>query len=178
MIPNRNIIIAKGITWYWETVKSFYGALWDGICGYFKWAWSVIKEVASFICDIPDKISSAFDGLVAFFKEIWNGIYDTFFKPFADMYDNIAGKIDTVKGWGSKVGDTVSSAWDSAKSAIGLGYDEKLTTAQAVQGTTGKMEGTLDIKVHADEGVKADVEPKKDNENLNMNVQNRGALRA
>lgn len=94
------------------------------------------------------------------------------------MYDNIAGKIDTVKGWGSKVGDTVSSVWDSAKSAIGLGADEKLTTAQAVQGTTGKMEGTLDIKVHADEGVKADVEPKKDNENLNMNVQNRGALRA
>lgn len=170
--------IAKGITWYWETVKTFYGALWDGICAYFKWAWGVIKEVADFICKIPQAITSAFDGLTAFFKEVWNGIYDTFFKPFADMYDNIAGKIDTVKGWGSKVGDTVSSVWDSAKSAIGLGADEKLTTAQAVQGTTGKMEGTLDIKVHADEGVKADVEPKKDNENLNMNVQNRGALRA
>ena len=93
------------------------------------------------------------------------------------MYDNIAGKIDTVKGWGSKVGDTVSSAWDSAKNVIGLGSDEKLTTAQAVQGNS-KMEGTLDIKVHTDEGVKADVEPKKDNENLSMNVQNRGALRA
>ena len=40
------------------------------------------------------------------------------------------------------------------------------------------MEGTLDIKVHTDEGVKADVEPKKDSENLSMTVQNRGALRA
>lgn len=168
---------AKAITWYWELVKSFYGTLWDGICGYFKWAWGVIKEIANFICDIPDKISSAFDGLVSFFKDVWDGIYNTFFKPFADMYDNIAGKIDTVKGWGSKVGDTVSSAWDSAKSVIGLGNDEKLTTAQAVQGNS-KMEGTLDIKVHTDEGVKADVEPKKDGENLNMNVQNRGALRA
>ena len=168
---------AKAITWYWEFVKSFYGTLWDGICGYFKWAWGVIKEIANFICGIPQAISSAFDGLVSFFKEVWDGIYNTFFKPFADMYDNIAGKIDTVKGWGSKVGDTVSSAWDSAKNVIGLGSDEKLTTAQAVQGNS-KMEGTLDIKVHTDEGVKADVEPKKDSENLNMNVQNRGALRA
>ena len=168
---------AKAITWYWELVKSFYGTLWDGICGYFKWAWGVIKEIANFICGIPQAITSAFDGLVSFFKEVWDGIYNTFFKPFADMYDNIAGKIDTVKGWGSKVGDTVSSAWDSAKSVIGLGNDEKLTTAQAVQGNS-KMEGTLDIKVHTDEGVKADVEPKKDGENLNMNVQNRGALRA
>ena len=168
---------AKAITWYWELVKSFYGTLWDGICGYFKWAWGVIKEIANFICGIPQAISSAFDGLVSFFKDVWNGIYNTFFKPFADMYDNIAGKIDTVKGWGSKVGDTVSSAWDSAKNVIGLGSDEKLTTAQAVQGNS-KMEGTLDIKVHTDEGVKADVEPKKDSENLNMNVQNRGALRA
>ena len=168
---------AKAITWYWELVKSFYGTLWDGICGYFKWAWGVIKEIANFICGIPQAITSAFDGLVSFFKDVWDGIYNTFFKPFADMYDNIAGKIDTVKGWGSKVGDTVSSAWDSAKSVIGLGSDEKLTTAQAVQGNS-KMEGTLDIKVHTDEGVKADVEPKKDNENLNMNVQNRGALRA
>ena len=168
---------AKAITWYWELVKSFYGTLWDGICGYFKWAWGVIKEIANFICGIPQAITSAFDGLTAFFKEVWDGIYNTFFKPFADMYDNIAGKIDTVKGWGSKVGDTVSSAWDSAKSVIGLGSDEKLTTAQAVQGNS-KMEGTLDIKVHTDEGVKADVEPKKDNENLSMNVQNRGALRA
>lgn len=168
---------AKAITWYWDLVKSFYGTLWDGICGYFKWAWGVIKEIANFICGIPQAITSAFDGLVSFFKEVWDGIYNTFFKPFADMYDNIAGKIDTVKGWGSKVGDTVSSAWDSAKSVIGLGSDEKLTTAQAVQGNS-KMEGTLDIKVHTDEGVKADVEPKKDSENLNMNVQNRGALRA
>ena len=168
---------AKAITWYWELVKSFYGTLWDGICGYFKWAWGVIKEIANFICGIPQAITSAFDGLTAFFKEVWDGIYNTFFKPFADMYDNIAGTIDTVKGWGSKVGDTVSSAWDSAKSVIGLGSDEKLTTAQAVQGNS-KMEGTLDIKVHTDEGVKADVEPKKDNENLSMNVQNRGALRA
>ena len=168
---------AKAITWYWELVKSFYGTLWDGICGYFKWAWGVIKEIANFICGIPQAISSAFDGLVSFFKEVWDGIYNTFFKPFADMYDNIAGKIDTVKGWGSKVGDTVSSAWDSAKNVIGLGSDEKLTTAQAVQGNS-KMEGTLDIKVHTDEGVKADVEPKKDSENLNMNVQNRGTLRA
>lgn len=168
---------AKAITWYWDLVKSFYGTLWDGICGYFKWAWGVIKEIANFICNIPQAITSAFDGLVSFFKEVWDGIYNTFFKPFADMYDNIAGKIDTVKGWGSKVGDTVSSAWDSAKSVIGLGSDEKLTTAQAVQGNS-KMEGTLDIKVHTDEGVKADVEPKKDNENLSMNVQNRGALRA
>lgn len=168
---------AKAITWYWELVKSFYGTLWDGICGYFKWAWGIIKEVANFICNIPQAITSAFDGLTAFFKEVWDGIYNTFFKPFADMYDNIAGKIDTVKGWGSKVGDTVSSAWDSAKNVIGLGSDEKLTTAQAVQGNS-KMEGTLDIKVHTDEGVKADVEPKKDSENLNMNVQNRGALRA
>lgn len=168
---------AKAITWYWDLVKSFYGTLWDGICGYFKWAWGVIKEIANFICNIPQAITSAFDGLTAFFKEVWDGIYNTFFKPFADMYDNIAGKIDTVKGWGSKVGDTVSSAWDSAKSVIGLGNDEKLTTAQAVQGNS-KMEGTLDIKVHTDEGVKADVEPKKDGENLNMNVQNRGALRA
>lgn len=168
---------AKAITWYWELVKSFYGTLWDGICGYFKWAWGVIKEIANFICSIPQAITSAFDGLVSFFKEVWDGIYNTFFKPFADMYDNIAGKIDTVKGWGSKVGDTVSSAWDSAKNVIGLGSDEKLTTAQAVQGNS-KMEGTLDIKVHTDEGVKADVEPKKDGENLNMNVQNRGALRA
>lgn len=168
---------AKAITWYWDLVKSFYGTLWDGICGYFKWAWGVIKEIANFICGIPQAISSAFDGLVSFFKDVWDGIYNTFFKPFADMYDNIAGKIDTVKGWGSKVGDTVSSAWDSAKSVIGLGSDEKLTTAQAVQGNS-KMEGTLDIKVHTDEGVKADVEPKKDSENLNMNVQNRGALRA
>ena len=168
---------AKAITWYWELVKSFYGTLWDGICGYFKWAWGVIKEIANFICGIPQAITSAFDGLTAFFKEVWDGIYNTFFKPFADMYDNIAGKIDTVKGWGSKVGDTVSSAWDSAKNVIGLGSDEKLTTAQAVQGNS-KMEGTLDIKVHTDEGVKADVEPKKDSENLNMNVQNRGALRA
>ena len=168
---------AKAITWYWELVKSFYGTLWDGICGYFKWAWGVIKEIANFICGIPQAITSAFDGLVSFFKEVWDGIYNTFFKPFADMYDNIAGKIDTVKGWGSKVGDTVSSAWDSAKNVIGLGSDEKLTTAQAVQGNS-KMEGTLDIKVHTDEGVKADVEPKKDSENLNMNVQNRGALRA
>ena len=167
---------AKAITWYWELVKSFYGTLWDGICGYFKWAWGVIKEIANFICGIPQAISSAFDGLVSFFKDVWDGIYNTFFKPFADMYDNIAGKIDTVKGWGSKVGDTVSSAWDSAKNVIGLGSDEKLTTAQAVQGNS-KMEGTLDIKVHTDEGVKADVEPKKDSENLNMNVQNRGALR-
>lgn len=168
---------AKAITWYWELVKSFYGTLWDGICGYFKWAWGVIKEIANFICGIPQAITSAFDGLVSFFKEVWDGIYNTFFKPFADMYDNIAGKIDTVKGWGSKVGDTVSSAWDSAKNVIGLGSDEKLTTAQAVQGNS-KMEGTLDIKVHTDEGVKADVEPKKDSENLSMNVQNRGALRA
>lgn len=168
---------AKAITWYWDLVKSFYGTLWDGICGYFKWAWGVIKEIANFICGIPQAITSAFDGLTAFFKEVWDGIYNTFFKPFADMYDNIAGKIDTVKGWGSKVGDTVSSAWDSAKNVIGLGSDEKLTTAQAVQGNS-KMEGTLDIKVHTDEGVKADVEPKKDSENLNMNVQNRGALRA
>ena len=168
---------AKAITWYWELVKSFYGTLWDGICGYFKWAWGVIKEIANFICGIPQAITSAFDGLVSFFKDVWDGIYNTFFKPFADMYDNIAGKIDTVKGWGSKVGDTVSSAWDSAKSVIGLGSDEKLTTAQAVQGNS-KMEGTLDIKVHTDEGVKADVEPKKDSENLSMNVQNRGALRA
>lgn len=168
---------AKAITWYWELVKSFYGTLWDGICGYFKWAWGVIKEIANFICGIPQAITSAFDGLVSFFKDVWDGIYNTFFKPFADMYDNIAGKIDTVKDWGSKVGDTVSSAWDSAKSVIGLGSDEKLTTAQAVQGNS-KMEGTLDIKVHTDEGVKADVEPKKDSENLNMNVQNRGALRA
>lgn len=168
---------AKAITWYWDLVKSFYGTLWDGICGYFKWAWGVIKEIANFICGIPQAITSAFDGLVSFFKEVWDGIYNTFFKPFADMYDNIADKIDTVKGWGSKVGDTVSSAWDSAKSVIGLGSDEKLTTAQAVQGNS-KMEGTLDIKVHTDEGVKADVEPKKDSENLNMNVQNRGALRA
>lgn len=168
---------AKAITWYWELVKSFYGTLWDGICGYFKWAWGIIKEVANFICNIPQAITSAFDGLTAFFKEVWDGIYNTFFKPFADMYDNIAGKIDTVKGWGSKVGDTVSSAWDSAKNVIGLGSDEKLTTAQAVQGNS-KMEGTLDIKVHTDEGVKADVEPKKDSENLSMNVQNRGALRA
>lgn len=168
---------AKAITWYWDLVKSFYGTLWDGICGYFKWAWGVIKEIANFICGIPQAITSAFDGLTAFFKEVWDGIYNTFFKPFADMYDNIAGKIDTVKGWGSKVGDTVSSAWDSAKNVIGLGSDEKLTTAQAVQGNS-KMEGTLDIKVHTDEGVKADVEPKKDNENLSMNVQNRGALRA
>lgn len=168
---------AKAITWYWDLVKSFYSTLWDGICGYFKWAWGVIKEIANFICGIPQAISSAFDGLVSFFKDVWDGIYNTFFKPFADMYDNIAGKIDTVKGWGSKVGDTVSSAWDSAKSVIGLGSDEKLTTAQAVQGNS-KMEGTLDIKVHTDEGVKADVEPKKDSENLNMNVQNRGALRA
>ena len=168
---------AKAITWYWELVKSFYGTLWDGICGYFKWAWGVIKEIANFICNIPQAITSAFDGLVSFFKDVWDGIYNTFFKPFADMYDNIAGKIDTVKGWGSKVGDTVSSAWDSAKNVIGLGSDEKLTTAQAVQGNS-KMEGTLDIKVHTDEGVKADVEPKKDSENLNMNVQNRGALRA
>lgn len=168
---------AKAITWYWDLVKTFYGTLWDGICGYFKWAWGIIKEVAGFICDIPEHISSAFDGLVSFFKSVWDGIYNTFFKPFADMYDNITGKIDTVKGWGSKVGDTVSSVWDSAKSVIGLGSDEKLTTAQAVQGNS-KMEGTLDIKVHTDEGVKADVEPKKDNENLNMNVQNRGALRA
>lgn len=168
---------AKAITWYWDLVKSFYGTLWDGICGYFKWAWGVIKEIANFICGIPQAITSAFDGLTAFFKEVWDGIYNTFFKPFADMYDNIAGKIDTVKGWGSKVGDTVSSAWDSAKNVIGLGSDEKLTTAQAVQGNS-KMEGTLDIKVHTDEVVKADVEPKKDNENLSMNVQNRGALRA
>ena len=168
---------AKAITWYWELVKSFYGTLWDGICGYFKWAWGVIKEIANFICGIPQAITSAFDGLVSFFKDVWDGIYNTFFKPFADMYDNIASKIDTVKGWGSKVGDTVSSAWDSAKSVIGLGSDEKLTTAQAVQGNS-KMEGTLDIKVHTDEGVKADVEPKKDSENLSMNVQNRGALRA
>lgn len=168
---------AKAITWYWELVKSFYGTLWDGICGYFKWAWGVIKEIANFICGIPQTITSAFDGLVSFFKGVWDGIYNTFFKPFADMYDNIAGKIDTVKGWGSKVGDTVSSAWDSAKNVIGLGSDEKLTTAQAVQGNS-KMEGTLDIKVHTDEGVKADVEPKKDSENLSMNVQNRGALRA
>ncbi len=168
---------AKAITWYWELVKSFYGTLWDGICGYFKWAWGVIKEIANFICGIPQAITSAFDGLVSFFKDVWDGIYNTFFKPFADMYDNIASKIDTVKGWGSKVGDTVSSAWDSAKNVIGLGSDEKLTTAQAVQGNS-KMEGTLDIKVHTDEGVKADVEPKKDSENLSMNVQNRGALRA
>lgn len=168
---------AKAITWYWDLVKSFYGTLWDGICGYFKWAWGVIKEIANFICGIPQAITSAFDGLVSFFKDVWDGIYNTFFKPFADMYDNIAGKIDTVKGWGSKVGDTVSSAWDSAKNVIGLGSDEKLTTAQAVQGNS-KMEGTLDIKVHTDEGVKADVEPKKDSENLSMNVQNRGALRA
>ena len=168
---------AKAITWYWDLVKSFYGTLWDGICGYFKWAWGVIKEIANFICGIPQAITSAFDGLVSFFKDVWDGIYNTFFKPFADMYDNIAGKIDTVKGWGSKVGDTVSSAWDSAKSVIGLGSDEKLTTAQAVQGNS-KMEGTLDIKVHTDEGVKADVESKKDSENLSMNVQNRGALRA
>lgn len=168
---------AKAITWYWELVKSFYGTLWDGICGYFKWAWGVIKEITNFICGIPQAITSAFDDLVSFFKDVWDGIYNTFFKPFADMYDNIAGKIDTVKGWGSKVGDTVSSAWDSAKSVIGLGSDEKLTTAQAVQGNS-KMEGTLDIKVHTDEGVKADVEPKKDSENLSMNVQNRGALRA
>ena len=168
---------AKAITWYWDLVKSFYGTLWDGICGYFKWAWGVIKEIANFICGIPQAITSAFDDLVSFFKDVWDGIYNTFFKPFADMYDNIAGKIDTVKGWGSKVGDTVSSAWDSAKSVIGLGSDEKLTTAQAVQGNS-KMEGTLDIKVHTDEGVKADVEPKKDSENLSMNVQNRGALRA
>lgn len=168
---------AKAITWYWDLVKSFYGTLWDGICGYFKWAWGVIKEIANFICNIPQAITSAFDGLVSFFKDVWDGIYNTFFKPFADMYDNIASKIDTVKGWGSKVGDTVSSAWDSAKNVIGLGSDEKLTTAQAVQGNS-KMEGTLDIKVHTDEGVKADVEPKKDSENLNMNVQNRGALRA
>ena len=168
---------AKAITWYWDLVKSFYGTLWDGICGYFKWAWGVIKDIANFICGIPQAITSAFDGLVSFFKEVWDGIYNTFFKPFADMYDNIAGKIDTVKGWGSKVGDTVSSAWDSAKNVIGLGSDEKLTTAQAVQGNS-KMEGTLDIKVHTDEGVKADVEPKKDSENLSMNVQNRGALRA
>ena len=168
---------AKAITWYWDLVKSFYGTLWDGICGYFKWAWGIIKEIANFICGIPQAITSAFDGLVSFFKDVWDGIYNTFFKPFADMYDNIASKIDTVKGWGSKVGDTVSSAWDSAKNVIGLGSDEKLTTAQAVQGNS-KMEGTLDIKVHTDEGVKADVEPKKDSENLSMTVQNRGALRA
>ena len=169
---------AEGISSYWGYLKDFYKTLWDGICGYFNWAWGIIKNVANFICDIPNQISSAFDGLISFFKEIWDGIYGTFFKPFEDMYKNIADKLETVKGWGSKVGDTVSGVWDSAKSAIGLVSDEKLTTAQAVQGATGKMEGTLDIKVHADEGVKADVEPKKDNENLNMNVQNRGALRA
>lgn len=124
--------------WYnlWEGIKETCSKVIDAIVGFFKNAWTRIKEswskVKSFFTGIWDGIKDVFSGITDWFKDkftdAWEGIKNVFSKVgdfFGGIWDTIKEKFTNI---GQKIGEVTSDAFKSAINAL-LSTAEKVLNA-------------------------------------------------
>ena len=124
--------------WYnlWEGIKETCSKVIDAIVGFFKNAWTRIKDawskVKSFFTGIWDGIKDVFSGITDWFKDkftdAWEGIKNVFSKVgdfFGGIWDTIKEKFTNI---GQKIGEVTSDAFKSAINAL-LATAEKVLNA-------------------------------------------------
>lgn len=134
------IAAVVALIYYWEDITAWVGKLWDKFTG-FVGSLNLVENGIGLI-------SGAFDALTAPIRYVID-LIDTFLSKF-DIYNKAKAKVTAI---GDSISEGVSSAWDSAKSWVGLGDDEAQNSG--VDNTT-KNHTVVDVNVTAVGGAKAD----------------------
>lgn len=157
----------------WDEVCAWVQSLWQDLLNWFEPKIDAFVGVWERVKQLPELVAQKFSGLADKLKGVWENIKAYFFAPLQAAYENLAQCFDSVKGWGSGVWDKVTGFFgsdDKTPSPAPLPADALAASAG------GRMEGTMDIKIHTDEGTTAEVVRNNTSNNLKTNV-NTGTMR-
>ncbi len=158
-----------------QAVKALFSAVGDGVGSLaqaisvsLQAVWDVVKGAGQ---AARQAVSSAWSGIGAFFSSrfsevyaacttVWTsigsfigGIWDSVRAKASALFDWLASKFE----WLSTVTDFASSAWDTAKSWVGMGDDEQAPVADPGAPEIAKRKGWFDAWFGKDEEKKAPV---------------------
>lgn len=151
----------------WDEVCAWVQSLWQDLLNWFEPKIDAFVGVWERVKQLPEMVVQKFSGLADKLKVVWENIKSYFFAPFQAAYENMAQCFDSVKSWGSGVWDKVTGFFgsdDNTPSPAPLPADALAASAG------GRMEGTMDIKIHTDEGTTAEVVRSNTSNNLKTKV--------
>ncbi len=157
----------------WDEVCAWVKDIWQGLLDWFSPKIDAFVAVWDRMKELPSVVSEEFSVLADDMKALWEDIKASFFAPFAKAYDSLLEGFSNIKNFGTGIWDSVTGFFSSDDNKVS---PTPLSADTLAMASGGKMEGTMDIKIHTDEGTTAEVVRNNTSNNLKTNV-NTGTMR-
>ena len=157
----------------WDEVCAWVKDIWQGLLDWFSPKIDAFVAVWDRMKELPSVVSEEFSVLADDMKALWEDIKASFFAPFAKAYDSLLDGFSNIKTFGTGIWDSVTGFFSSDANKV---TPTPLSADTLAMASGGKMEGTMDIKIHTDEGTTAEVVRNNTSNNLKTNV-NTGTMR-
>lgn len=157
----------------WDEVCAWVKDIWQGLLDWFSPKIDAFVAVWDRLKELPSVVSEEFSALADDMKALWEDIKASFFAPFTQAYDSLLEGFSNIKNFGSGIWDSVTGFFSSDDNKVS---PTPLSADTLAMASGGKMEGTMDIKIHTDEGTTAEVVRNNTSNNLKTNV-NTGTMR-
>lgn len=157
----------------WDEVCAWVKDIWQGLLDWFSPKIDALVAVWDRMKELPSVVSEEFSVLADDMKALWEDIKASFFAPFAKAYDSLLEGFSNIKNFGTGIWDSVTGFFSSDDNKVS---PTPLSADTLAMASGGKMEGTMDIKIHTDEGTTAEVVRNNTSNNLKTNV-NTGTMR-
>lgn len=157
----------------WDEVCAWVKDIWQGLLDWFSPKIDAFVAVWDRMKELPSVVSEEFSVLADDMKALWEDIKASFFAPFAKAYDSLLEGFSNIKNFGTSIWDSVTGFFNSDDNKVS---PTPLSADTLAMASGGKMEGTMDIKIHTDEGTTAEVVRNNTSNNLKTNV-NTGTMR-
>lgn len=157
----------------WDEVCAWVKDIWQGLLDWFSPKIDAFVAVWDRMKELPSVVSEEFSVLADDMKALWEDIKASFFAPFAKAYDSLLEGFSNIKNFGTGIWDSVTGFFSSDDNKVS---PTPLSADTLAMASVGKMEGTMDIKIHTDEGTTAEVVRNNTSNNLKTNV-NTGTMR-
>lgn len=157
----------------WDEVCAWVKDIWQGLLDWFSPKIDTFVAVWDRVKELPSVVSEEFSVLADDMKDLWEDIKASFFAPFAKAYDSLLDGFSNIKNFGTGIWDSVTGFFSSDDNKVS---PTPLSADTLAMASGGKMEGTMDIKIHTDEGTTAEVVRNNTSNNLKTNV-NTGTMR-
>lgn len=157
----------------WDEVCAWVKDIWQGLLDWFSPKIDAFVAVWDRMKELPSVVSEEISVLADDMKALWEDIKASFFAPFAKAYDSLLEGFSNIKNFGTGIWDSVTGFFSSDDNKVS---PTPLSADTLAMASGGKMEGTMDIKIHTDEGTTAEVVRNNTSNNLKTNV-NTGTMR-
>ena len=151
----------------WDEVCAWVKDIWQGLLDWFSPKIDAFVAVWDRMKELPSVVSEEFSVLADDMKALWEDIKASFFAPFAKAYDSLLDGFSNIKTFGTGIWDSVTGFFSSDANKV---TPTPLSADTLAMASGGKMEGTMDIKIHTDEGATAEVVRNNTSNNLKTKV--------